>query len=102
MEDERHVIFGCPPPALQQLREEVHPQLPLGNEGQEMTFLQGPANQVAACIAAVFEAGEFERKYLEQRPTLAQRRDQQWEARAQRAAEQRTRSSQRLNTSSSS
>ena len=103
VEDEHHVIFRCPHPALRQLREEVHHQLFLGNEGQEMaTFLQGPANQVAACIAAVFEAGEFERRYLEQRPTLAQRRDQQWEARAQRAAEHRTRSSQRLNTSSSS
>ena len=100
VEDERHVIFGCPHPALQQLREEVHPQLFLNNEGQEVsTFLQGPQNQVAACIAAVFDAGEFERRYLEQRPTRTQQRATRWAARDERAAGRRTRSSPRLNPS---
>ena len=51
----------------------AYPLLFEGNDGQDMpNFLQGPQNQVAGFIAAVLEAGEFERRYEEQRPTRAQ------------------------------
>ena len=101
VEDEHHVTFGCQHATLQQLRES-YSQLFEGNDGQDLgAFLQGPQNQVAAFIAAVFEAGEFERRYEEQRPTRAQRRAQQRAASDERAAAARTRFSPRLNPSSS-
>ena len=101
VEDEHHVIFGCQHAALQDLRG-AYPLLFEGNDGQDMpTFLQGPQNQVAGFIAAVFEAGEFERRYEEQLPTRAQRRAQQWAAHVQRNTDGRSRSSPRLNPSSS-
>jgi len=101
VEDEQHVTFGCQHTALQQLRG-AYPSLFEGNDGHNLaTFLRGPQRQVAGFIAAVFEAGEFERRYEEQRPTRAQRRAQQQAARDARAAASRTRSSPRLNPSSS-
>ena len=101
VEDEHHVTFGCQHTALQQVRG-AYTRLFEDNDGQDLaTFLQGPQNQVAGFIAAVFEAGEFERRYEEERPTRAQRRTEQWAARGARAAAARTRSSTRLNPSSS-
>ena len=101
VEDEQHVIFGCQHIALQQVRG-AYPRLFDNNDGQDVSkFLQGPQNQVAGFIAAVFEAGEFERRYEEERPSRPQRRAQQWAARGVRAEAARTRSSTRLNPPSS-
>ena len=101
VEDEQHVIFDCQHTALQELRGS-YPQLFEGNDNRDLVaFLQGPQNQVAGFIAAMFQAGGFEGMYEEQRLTRAQRRAQQWVARTQRAGERRERSSARLNPSSS-
>ena len=95
------MTFGCQHTALQQLRA-AYSRLFDDNDDQDMvTFLQGPQNQVAGFIAAVFEAGEFERRYEEERPTRSQRRTEQWAARGARAAAARTCSSPRLKPFSS-
>jgi exonuclease III len=101
VEDERHITFGCQHPSLQQLRESYSQCFEYIQDHDLAAFLKGPQNQVAGFFTAVFEAGEFERRYEEQRPTAAQRRAQRWAARDERAAARRARSSARLNPSSS-